>query len=75
MAPRAEAELHCQVEDAARRGATSAGPGLRRCTAVLAGSVLSAAAVVGWFASRVSVPAEVAIVERGLRLSLGAAEA
>jgi hypothetical protein len=79
LSPKAEAELLRRVEDAARRGAASAGPALQRHTAALIGSALAAAAVAGgatgWFAGRASVPAEVAVVERGLRMSLGAAEA
>jgi hypothetical protein len=79
LSPKAEAELLRRVEEAARRGAGSAGPAVTRRTSVLAGSALATAALAGaaagWLAGRASVPAEVAVAERGLRMSLGAAEA
>jgi hypothetical protein len=79
LSPKAEVELLRRVEEAARRGAGSAGPAVTRRTSVLAGSALATAALAGaaagWLAGRASVPAEVAVAERGLRMSLGAAEA
>jgi hypothetical protein len=79
LSPKAEADLLRRVEEAARRGAASAGPAVTRRTSVLAGAALAAAtlagAVGGWLAGRASVPAEVALAERSLRMSLGAAEA
>lgn len=79
LSPRAEAELLRRVEEAARRGAASAGPAIARRTAVLAGVALTAAALLGaaggWWAGRASVPGEVAVAERGIRMSLAASEA
>ena len=79
LPPRAEAELLRRVEDAARRGAATAGPALQRRTAALVGTAVAlaaaAGAALGWSAGRASVPAEVIVAEQGLRLSLGAAQA
>ena len=79
LSPKAEAELLRRVEEAARRGAAAAGPAIARRTAVLAGVALAAAlslgAAGGWWAGRASVPGEVAVAERGIRMSLAASEA
>lgn len=79
LSPKAEAELLRRVEEAARRGAAAAGPAIAHRTAVLAGVALAAAASLGaaggWWAGRTSVPGEVAVAERGIRMSLAAAEA
>jgi hypothetical protein len=79
LSPKAEAELLRRFEEAARRGAASASPAVTRRTSALVGSALATAALAGaaagWFAGRASVPAEVTVAERGLRMSLGAAEA
>lgn len=79
LSPKAEAELLRRVEEAARRGAVTAGPMLARRTAILAGAALFAAAmlggVAGWWASRISLPGEVAIAEHQIRASLAAAAA
>jgi len=79
LSPKAEAELLRRVEEAARRGAAAAGPAIARRTAVLASASLAAAALLGaalgWWAGRASVPAEVEVAERGIRMSLAASEA
>lgn len=79
LSPKAETELLRRVEEAARRGAAAAGPAVNRRTSVVFGIALAAAglagAAAGWSAGRASVPAEVVVAERGLRMSLGAAEA
>lgn len=79
LSARAEAELLHRVEQAARRGAAAAGPAVARRTAVLAGLALAAAALLGaaggWWAGRATVPGEVAVAERAIRMSLAAAEA
>lgn len=79
LSPKAEAELLRRVEEAARRGAATAGPAIARRTAVLAGVSLGAAALLGagggWWAGRASVSAELAVAERGIRMSLAASEA
>ncbi|MCB4823140.1 hypothetical protein [Roseicella aerolata] len=79
LSPKAEAELLRRVEEAARRGAATAGPAIARRTAVLAGVSLAAAAmlgaVAGWWAGRTSVPGEIAVAEHGIRMSLAASAA
>lgn len=79
LSPSTEAELLRRVEEAARRGAAAAGPAVAHRTAVLTGTALAAAALLGvaggWWAGRVSVPAEVVVAERGIRMSLAASEA
>ncbi|MBX9701729.1 MAG: hypothetical protein K2X74_20005 [Acetobacteraceae bacterium] len=79
LSPKAEAELLRRVEEAARRGAAGAGPAIARRTAVLASALLAAAALLGtaggWWAGRASVPVEVEVAERGIRMSLAASEA
>jgi hypothetical protein len=79
LSPEAETELLRRVAEAARRGAATAGPSVARRTAVLAGMSLVGAALLGgacgWWAGRASVPAEVALADRGIRMSLAASEA
>ncbi|NGM23959.1 hypothetical protein G3576_28390 [Roseomonas stagni] len=79
LSPKVEAELLRRVEEAARRGAATAGPVIARRTAILAGAALLGAAmlggVAGWWAGRTSLPGEVAIAEHQIRTSLAAAAA
>lgn len=79
LSPKAEAELMRRVEEAARRGAAAAGPSIARRTAVLAAVSVVVSALLGaaggWWAGRSSLPAEVALAERGIRMSLAASEA
>lgn len=79
LSPKAEAELLRRVEENARRGAASAGPDIARRMAVLVGVALTIAALLGaaggWRAGRASVPGEVVVAERGIRMSLAASEA
>lgn len=79
LSPKAEADLLRRVEEAARRGAATAGPVIARRTAIFAGAALSAVAtlgtVAGWWAGRASLPGEVAITEHQIRTSLSAAAA
>lgn len=79
LSAKAEAELLRRVEAAARRGATSAGPAIVRRASVLTAIALAVAALLGaaggWWAGRRSVPAEVVVAERAIRMSLAASEA
>lgn len=79
LSPKAEADLLRRVEAAAQRGAASAGPAVARRTGLLLAVALAgtglAGGAAGFAAGRASVPSEVAVAERDLRLSLGAAQA
>lgn len=79
LSPKAEAELLRRVEQAAKRGAATAGPAIGRRTAVLAGLSLAATTVLGaaagWWLGRTSLPAEVVVAEHRIQMSLAASAA